>query len=329
MNTIVSFDPIANPTGFIQTNGINKDEQVILYNSSLACLQLTFLDNTQDVLPPCWVRTYSKAGVMGNIAYSTSYTLPMEGQPVSLLYGTLYESGEHIAEVNQPIQYVQVGQYMTEQFVSNTTSAPGTVFIVAAPTGDTGSAGAVSISVDGHMILGDATYPGTITMNTASGKTITLDNTGITISSGGVAILNLDYAGNINLASGGTLNVFDAGTRFLIADDNGVGVRLGRGSTGSAIDQNATHFFLKAAANGASLAFFENGVTRWTRWAETIITGTGNGSFACPYPGSWDMASTDPCTVSGSSQTIGVSFACPSVVTTGAGLAWRVHVQKF
>ena len=72
-----------------------------------------------------------------------------------------------------------------------------------------------------------------------------------------------------------------------------------------------------------------SGTNRWTRQAEGKTVGTGNGSFACPFPGSFDIALPNPCVVSGSTQTIGISFACPFVVTTGGGLAWHLMTFKF
>ena len=53
------------------------------------------------------------------------------------------------------------------------------------------------------------------------------------------------------------------------------------------------------------------------------FAGTGSGTFATGIAsGTVFQILCDPCTLSGSSQTIGLSKANSSVVTTGAGFTW-------
>lgn len=106
MHIIKSFDPIGSTSGNIITNGVNKDEQLLLYNSSQACILLTFNDQTQDYLPPGWAKSWVKSSPINIVKYTTVFTLGLSGQPVSILYGSIYESGEHVNDVNTPIQYV-------------------------------------------------------------------------------------------------------------------------------------------------------------------------------------------------------------------------------
>lgn len=106
MQIIQSFDPAAIPSGIMKTNGVNKNEQLVLYNSSLSCLQLTFKDKTSDMLPPGWAKSWKKDDPFDIVTYSTVFTLPIIGDPVSLLYGTVYEFGEHISDVNTQMQYI-------------------------------------------------------------------------------------------------------------------------------------------------------------------------------------------------------------------------------
>lgn len=108
MTPITNFDPIAIPSGYIDTHGINSGEQIVLYNSSLACLLLEFADHTKDSLPPSWAKSWVKKSPMSKIKYSTQFVLNMSGQPKSILYGTLYEKGEHIKPVNMSLQYVYI-----------------------------------------------------------------------------------------------------------------------------------------------------------------------------------------------------------------------------
>lgn len=164
MNPIQSFDPIANSKGIIVTNGINKNEQIILFNSSLACLQLTFADKTNDILPPCWARSWSKQSPMSNISYSTLFTVPLNGQPISTLYGTLYEPDEHVADVNQSLQYVYV--------VGNPGGVPVSSVNELINTGNTPGTSTINIQPS------DATQP-VVTMDNRGNFTIYSDNAGV------------------------------------------------------------------------------------------------------------------------------------------------------
>lgn len=108
MYPIETFNPIVSPTGIIDTHGVNKDEQIIFYNSSLACLELTFADQTRDTIPPLRVVDWIKKSPMGKIGYKTNFVLPMNGQPNSIFYGTLYEQGEHKPSINDALQYINI-----------------------------------------------------------------------------------------------------------------------------------------------------------------------------------------------------------------------------
>lgn len=165
MNPIQSFDPMAVPSGMITTNGINKGEQILLFNSSLVCLQLEFPDKTKDILPPSWVRDWIKSGPMGTIKYSTLFTLGLTGQPISSLYGTLYEPGEHVASVNQSLQYV----YAVGNTVNTNVAGGSLINLNNPPSGspiievaNTTSAGDVFfLDNQGNVIIGNATNTGT------------------------------------------------------------------------------------------------------------------------------------------------------------------------
>lgn len=166
MNPIQSFDPALNPSGTIITNGINKGEQILLFNSSLSCLQLEFPDKTKDVLPPSWSRDWIKSSPMGVIKYTTLFTLPLSGQPVSLLYGTLYEPGEHVSSVNQALQYVYaIGNTVNTTgsgatLINKLNAASGLSIIELANT----SPGGDTFSVDnqGNVVIGNATQLGSL-----------------------------------------------------------------------------------------------------------------------------------------------------------------------
>lgn len=150
MNPIQSFDPIAVPNGTITTHGVNKGEQLLLYNSSLACLQLTFADKTVDILPPSWVRDWIKTSPMSAIQYKTLFTLSLVGQPISQLYGTLYEPTEHVASVNQSLQYV----YAVGNMV-NTNVAGSSLINTAGPASSTPIIQLANVNFAGNTVFLD------------------------------------------------------------------------------------------------------------------------------------------------------------------------------
>jgi hypothetical protein len=81
---------------------------------------------------------------------------------------------------------------------------------------------------------------------------------------------------------------------------------------------------IKNNSNGCNIVNFVN---NGSLSAITTFSGTGNGTVATGVTSPTAIA-FDPCTVSGSSQTIGGTNASSSVVTTGAGLAWRGTAWK-
>jgi hypothetical protein len=158
MNPVQSFDPIANPIGMIDTHGINKGEQLLLFNSSLACLQLEFADHTKDILPPSWCRDWIKASPMSLIKYTTLFTLPIEGQPISQVYGTLYEPGEHVQSVNASLQYVYVignpgGLSLAGSTLVNTTNPPNTSIILIQPSDVSGTNYSILATNSGDFLI--------------------------------------------------------------------------------------------------------------------------------------------------------------------------------
>lgn len=172
---INSFDPSSSAlldksgNGVIITNGRNRNEQLVLYNSSLVCFQITFLDKTTDIMPPSWAKSFKKSGPIGIVTYKPIFTLPLtnaSAQPISLCYGAVYESGEQVADLNMPLQYVyNVGNNLTvntAQVVSNTGFPAATPFIFAEPTGDTSAIGAVNINNSGQATLGDLLNNGSL-----------------------------------------------------------------------------------------------------------------------------------------------------------------------
>jgi hypothetical protein len=174
------FDPsdvsLLDPTGkgIITTNGHNPGEQLVLYNSSLTCFKIVFLDKTEDVMPPCWARSYKKPGSMGNLTYVPIFTLSLltGAQPISTCYGTLYESFEHVDDLNVPLSYVtNVGNTggipVSTSSIANDGNAAGTVFLEATPSG--GGSSTVTIDNSGNVVCQDLLIKGGKIGDAASG----------------------------------------------------------------------------------------------------------------------------------------------------------------
>lgn len=157
---IQSFDPTDSTkldvrgVGKITTNGHNQQEQLVLYNSSLVCFQVTFLDKTTDIMPPSWAKSFTKSGPIGDIQYQPIFTLPAQAgaQPISTCYGVIYEVSEHIADLNVPLQYVyNVGNpggiAVSGSTLTNSGNPPGTQVIKLSSTAN--GSDTLDISNDG------------------------------------------------------------------------------------------------------------------------------------------------------------------------------------
>lgn len=144
-------------------------------------------------------------------------------------------------------------------------------------------------------------------------------------------VQNSSFVDQFNVDLNG--NVVGNGTYNGVFFDNNSGVSKARigssvANAGDIMDCTSTSLFLKSPSGGFEFQI-PNGTTQWTRFSEHKFTGTGNGSFACGSPGSYDIALPNPCTNASSSQTIGLTFNCPTSVTTGNGLSWQVITLKF
>src|SRR6266704_123364 len=106
MKPIQSFAPSANVTsGTIETNGINKNEQLVLYNDSVFGLQLSFVDGSQDVIPPGWAKDWILENeAMGKVQWKVLNQLVGTNYPIIQVYGAIYEPGEHTARVNTSME---------------------------------------------------------------------------------------------------------------------------------------------------------------------------------------------------------------------------------
>lgn len=135
MNPIKDFDPVSIPKGDIVTGGINKNEQLVLYNGSVACLKLIFADKTIDYLPPAWTKSWRKNSPMSTIHYETFFKITVDSQPFSKLFGTVYELGEYVLDTNGPFQYALGVSVTNMSQVNNIGNAANTPIISVSQAG--------------------------------------------------------------------------------------------------------------------------------------------------------------------------------------------------
>ncbi len=156
---IQSFNPSVNlTTSVIDTKGVNKGEQLVLFNDSVFGLLLTFPDGSIDILPACWCRDFViKSTPMGLVQWSIlNQLVPAANYPIIQVYGVLYEPGEHIAPVNASMQRgmtITGGTGVLANSVVNDGNllTPRNVFIESTPSGVGQST--VSIATDGSMTI--------------------------------------------------------------------------------------------------------------------------------------------------------------------------------
>lgn len=185
-------------------------------------------------------------------------------------------------------------------------------------------AGGLNVSAGGGTIAGGLTVTGGGT--SLDGGNITTDNAGNLIVSNGKFgkttagdILNGQGASTL-LASTGATNTLQLSAPNGISLPSGTKMGTSEGTPGDMADWTSTDTYIKAK-NGALIFQSPSGTTRWSRKQESKFTGTGNGTIATGITNPSNVLA-NPCTISGSSQTIGMTIASSSVVTTGAGLAW-------
>lgn len=215
MRLIQSFNPSLNIEGDIITNGVNRHEQLVLYNASIYGIKLTFPDKTQDIIPPNWAKSWKKDSPMGNVHYQGQFDLGLVGQTLSLVFGVLYESTEYTADVNAPMQYsVNVGNpggivVNTPEQVLSDNSAAGTVYVSSYVQTEFPVLSS-KLTNDGQLTLGSDNHSGKLTIESLANGIVQIagtikskPNDGWSISSDGLLILGgVTYPGQISLVGG-------------------------------------------------------------------------------------------------------------------------------
>ena len=152
MKLITPFDPSTASSGVLDTLGINPNEQLMLYNDTIYGLLLKFDDGSVDVIPALWNKDFILERVaMAKVSWSVYNQLNLVGNPISQVYGTLYEPGEHVARVNASMQ--------RSVNIANPGGVPSNVTALV----NSGQPGGTAV----------------ITISDSLGNTFTLDNDGI------------------------------------------------------------------------------------------------------------------------------------------------------
>jgi hypothetical protein len=253
----------------------------------------------------------------------------------------VYLMGEKLPPGNWPVtiptQTVQA-KVSTVTALINDGSAAGTQIVESTPAGDPGSA--VSLLNTGVLILGNATHKGSISSDNATFKTDGNGNVtavGITASGAltvtGASSLNGDATvpNVLNVTNNGV--ILKSATHTIIDTTGGVDLILNAPSgTVRLRSSNVDKFTMDSSGNctsnslnltgAAGLSALKVAFTTGSFTNVARFTGTGSGTVATGVTNPFSIAN-DACTLSGSSQTIGMTIASSSVVTTGAGFAWH------
>ncbi len=301
-------DPVQNPSGTLNTYGINPDEQLMVYNDTIYGLRCEFADGTWDVIPAAWNKDFIKSFPMGYVKWSIYNQMSVNpaDYPQTEVYGILYEQGEHVPSVNQSMQRafnITGGKVSTTSTASidNEGNASGSAFLKSVLSGQTNPSvlftndGAgyiaqliasvlvtvfqisdtdpvVALGAVSHLveILGTLTSNGLITAN-AGIDTTTLDATGKVTASGGLGV-----AGGLTVD---TLTSSGLATLNAIADVLVNSGKMGVAASGDTIDASSTTArYDKIRAAGDWYLQIPGGTTR-LHVSETLVDTTGVGGL--------------------------------------------------
>src|SRR5258708_13697816 len=298
----------------------------------------------------------SPIGISGQINMSSVQTLSNEGNPVNTLVIDMGDTAfsQIVAIFNDGHALWAVDQSGTKHQVLKIQSAGNPLQL--GQTGDTSEVLGDLLTDGKFTIIGVSSLDNGAITTDGTGHITLPNNKGYQAkTAGGVAqnILYIDVTNGTNLqaaALGGIVYIDDQDTTTIAYFSKGTGLqlvsnaRIGTAITGDIIDAaSATATYIKSRNAGGSINFqTPNGTTQAYVDSAGIhsasgnavffsvgsftgvsrFTGTGNGTVATGLTNPFSIVN-DACTLSGSSQTLGITIASSSVVTTGAGLAWH------
>ncbi len=289
--------------------------------------------------------TISGFGVQGQgiVVAGLEVLLHSEVENTGVANIVIYLMGEKLPPGNWPVtiptQTVQA-KVSTITSLVNDGNAAGTQIIESTVTGD--SASAVTLTNDGNFVLGDVAHPGSLTVKGGStfngAVTAAAAGTGLAVTNnetvGGTLVVTGASSFNGDATVPNVLNVTNNGvilksaTHTIIDTTGGVDLILNAPSgTVRLRSSNADKFTMDSSGNctsnslnltgAAGLSALKVAFTTGSFTNVASFTGTGNGTVATGVTNPFSIAN-DACTVSGSSQTIGMTIASSSVVQTGA-----------
>jgi hypothetical protein len=208
MQIITPFDPSAAASGSINTGLVNRCAVIYLINESAIGIKLTFADGSTGVVPPWFARAFQLAVPNAPIEWSQLYTLGSTGAPVSIVQGEGYEPNEvewaqlsqgplaRQVNIGNTVNTTSSGSQTIVTNIINDGSVTPTQFIEASITGLPAST--VSISNNGTMVLGNSTFPGSISSDNAQFHT---DGSGNVTCKNLTASGTMSVTGNLSIGS--------------------------------------------------------------------------------------------------------------------------------
>lgn len=290
-------------------DGTTSVPVIRLHNESSKGLKITMsLSGVSFNLPAGgWNDCYPAVGETA-VDYQVIYVIP--NPSVSLLLATYYKPGEFVPSMttlgNSSVGISGGGVTLTGSTLINTGNAPSASNIIQ--INNTASAlDVTTLDNQGNLVNGNPTTPGTFKQYGPS----QLDNGAIQTDGSGNII-----SGEINGA-------------YISNNGNASRVALGSGaaSASDVMDQPGADLYLKTGASTGGIFHFQspNGTNQWNRGQERLISGTGSGSHSTGASAVRAIG-IDACTTSGSTQTIGMTMATTTQVTTGSGFSWSAIV---
>lgn len=248
MQIIPQFDPgntalYPDGNGVIDVGAADAGSKALFYNESPFNINLDFYNGNQGLLHAWEARYWSLDGDTKQIGWSLATSLNVVNPPISVVMGELYGPHERL-EGTYPVALIrQIGGQQAivsgSSTLVNTNSPINTTDIIQiSPAGDAGSV--TTLDNMGNFVNGDATHPGTFSLDNAK---ITTDGAGnITVTgsvktntifdTSGDGVIGVTGSGatqNTRLQSAGSINLqVPAGTSQAIVDSTGFTVGPGQ-----------------------------------------------------------------------------------------------------
>lgn len=365
MRLVATFDPSITeqtPRGTGGSFNIGQSGNVgfVITNDSIYGI-LLYLSNGSNIYIPAWM-VYAVCTTIpsSEIFWVQQNSLSSSTPPISVVTVELYAKGEHPSgtyptSLNRHYIGNVIPVSTAMEFLQNETNPVGTLII---DVGTVANNNLINIYND-HFILKvlQSGTPHTVLQGNTSGDPLEIgqagDNTSIlgdlTVD-GTTFISTTNVYGNLSMQSstiiallGGYVQANNAVPALKIKDSAATVRTFLESESNDHLNiwllSNSRSLRIKDAS-GSTLMFFQSDGIHLQSTSQAYhfpgagsltavshFSGVGSGTFATGITNPTGIA-FNPCTSSGSSQTIGGTIATSSVVTTGAGLAWSAWGYK-